>query len=85
VSKWLESAYRRSLELAVELGCQSIAFPAISTGIYGYPIDRAAQGSLSTVIDFLRDTEKLTLVRFVLFGEGAYGAFCRALEELVPD
>jgi O-acetyl-ADP-ribose deacetylase (regulator of RNase III) len=78
----LAAAHRRSLELALENGCRSIAFPALSTGAYGYPIDQAARVSLSTVIAFLRENGKPDLVRFVLFGAGAYGAFCAALEEL---
>jgi O-acetyl-ADP-ribose deacetylase (regulator of RNase III) len=78
----LAAAHQRSLELALENGCQSIAFPALSTGAYGYPIDQAARVSLSTVIAFLRENGKPDLVRFVLFGAGAYGAFAAALEEL---
>ena len=78
----LAGAYRRSLELAVEHGCGSIAFPALSTGAYGYPMDQAARVALQTAIDFLKQQGKPPLVRFVLFGEGAYGAFSAALEEL---
>jgi len=78
----LRSAYRRCLELAVENGCASIAFPAISTGVYGYPLDRAAEDALQTVREFLEQHQGPQLVRFVLFGEGAYGAFSRVLEEM---
>jgi len=78
----LASAYRRCLELAVEHDCRSVAFPALSTGAYGYPMDQAARVALSTAIDFLQQHGKPELVRFVLFGEGAYGAFSAALEEL---
>ena len=78
----LAGAYRRSLELAVENDCRSIAFPALSTGVYGYPMDQAARVALGTAIDFLNQNGKPPLVRFVLFGEGAYGAFSAALEEL---
>lgn len=49
----LAGAYRRSLELAVENGCQSVAFPAISTGVYGYPVEQAAPVALKTVLAFL--------------------------------
>jgi O-acetyl-ADP-ribose deacetylase (regulator of RNase III) len=80
----LRSACLRCLELAVELGCRSIAIPAISTGIYGYPLDRAASELLQTTEEFLRKSKPLE-VRFVLFGQGAYGAFSRALEELLPQ
>jgi O-acetyl-ADP-ribose deacetylase len=78
----LASAYRRCLELAVEHDCQSIAFPSLSTGAYGYPIDLAARVALRTAIDFLTQHGKPSLVRFVLFGAGAYGAFCAALENI---
>jgi O-acetyl-ADP-ribose deacetylase (regulator of RNase III) len=78
----LAGAYRRSLELAVESGSKSIAFPALSTGAYGYPMDQAARVALSTAIEFLKEHGKPEVVRFVLFDAGAYGAFAAALEEL---
>ena len=78
----LAGAYRRCLELAVEHDCRSVAFPALSTGAYGYPIDQAARVSLSTAIDFLNAHGCPELVRFVLFDAGAYGAFAAALGEL---
>ncbi|HUG93329.1 MAG TPA: O-acetyl-ADP-ribose deacetylase [Planctomycetaceae bacterium] len=79
----LASAFRRCLELAVERDCTSIAFPAISTGVYGYPSDLAAETSLASVRDFLVEHQQPEFVRFVLFGEGAYGAFARVLEGMV--
>jgi O-acetyl-ADP-ribose deacetylase (regulator of RNase III) len=79
-SKLLASAYRRCLELAVENGCRSIAFPAISTGVYSYPTDLAADGSLKTVRDYLLDRGEPFEARFVLFDAGTYGAFARVLE-----
>ena len=78
----LASAYRRSLELAAEHNCQSIAFPALSAGAYRYPLDQAARVGLLAAIDFLRQHNHPQLVRFVLFDAGAYGAFAAALEEL---
>lgn len=78
----LAGAYRRSLELAVEHGCCSIAFPSLSTGAYGYPIDQASRVALSTTKQFLLEHELPELVRFVLFGSGAYGAFAAALDKL---
>jgi O-acetyl-ADP-ribose deacetylase (regulator of RNase III) len=78
----LAGAYRRCLELAVEHDCHSIAFPALSTGAYRYPIDLAARTALQTAIDFLQQNGKPKLIRFVLFDAGAYGAFAAALEEL---
>lgn len=78
----LASACRRCLELAVEHECQSIAFPAISTGVYGYPTDRAAETLLGVAREFLLNAEKPSLVRFVLFDAGTYGAFARVLEAM---
>jgi O-acetyl-ADP-ribose deacetylase (regulator of RNase III) len=78
----LKSAYCSCLELAVEHQCDQVAFPAISTGAYGYPMDLAAEDSLAAVREFLLEHGQPKLVRFVLFGEGAFGAFSRALESL---
>ena len=78
----LAGAYRRSLELAVEHDCRSIALPALSTGAYRYPMDQAARVALRTAIEFLKERGRPALVRFVLFDAGAYGAFAAALEEL---
>jgi O-acetyl-ADP-ribose deacetylase (regulator of RNase III) len=82
-SSQLASAYRRSLELAVENDCRSIAFPSLSTGAYGYPLDQASRVALGTTIDFLRDRGVPRVVRFVLFGEDALAAFCQALDDVV--
>ncbi len=76
----LASAYRRCLELAVEHASASIAFPAISTGVYGYPKDLAAEVSLATVREHLLQHSMPALVRFVLFDGGSFGAFARVLE-----
>ncbi len=78
----LASVYRRCLELAVEHSCRSIAFPALSTGAYGYPMDLAAERSLSAVREFLIEHQQPELVRFVLFDGGSFGAFARALEAM---
>jgi len=77
----LASAYRRSLELAKEHECRSVAFPALSAGAYGYPLSQAAAVAVETVGDFLRKHGAPKLVRFVLFGEPAYRAFEAALAE----
>jgi O-acetyl-ADP-ribose deacetylase (regulator of RNase III) len=78
----LASAYRESLVLAVAHDCQSLAFPSLSTGAYGYPIDLASRTALATVKEFLEKEGRPARVRFVLFDAGAYGAFARALESL---
>ena len=78
----LAAAHRASLELAAAHGLQSIAFPAISTGVYGYPVDEAAPVALAAVRDFLADHSAPKLVRFVLWGRDTYAAFTTALEQL---
>jgi len=65
----LASCYRRSLDLAEENALVSIAFPAISTGIFGYPVEEAAGVALGTVQKVAGRQERVRLVRFVLFGE----------------
>jgi O-acetyl-ADP-ribose deacetylase (regulator of RNase III) len=65
----LASCYRRALELARDHGCQSVAFPAISTGVYGYPKDEAARIAIKTVADFLRANAMPNTVIFVGFDE----------------
>ncbi|MDA0284569.1 MAG: O-acetyl-ADP-ribose deacetylase [Planctomycetota bacterium] len=78
----LESAYRDCLELAREHRCDSVAFPAISTGVYGYPMDLAAEIALNVTRDFIVENNFPQLVRFVLFNDGASGAFARVLESM---
>ncbi len=78
----LKSAYQRCLELSVEHDCRSIAFPAISTGVYGYPVDLAAEASLGVTREFVIAQQRPELVRFVLFDAGTYGAYARVLESL---
>jgi len=74
----LAGAYRRSLELAVQAGCDSVAFPAISTGVYGYPLPEAARVSVAAIQEFLRAQPGLT-VRLVLHDTGALNVFRQAL------
>ncbi|HOB86989.1 MAG TPA: O-acetyl-ADP-ribose deacetylase [Bacillota bacterium] len=81
----LASCYRNSLELAAKHGIESISFPAISTGIFGYPIQEAAEVSLKAVRDFLQGNPgPVKLVRFVLFSEKDFDVYRAALEELLP-
>jgi len=69
----LASCHRRTLEVADELGARTVAFPAISCGVYGYPVERAAEVAVAAVRD-----HGLDLVRFVMFDDAAYDAFSRA-------
>jgi O-acetyl-ADP-ribose deacetylase (regulator of RNase III) len=79
----LASCYRRSLEVASENKLKSVAFPSISTGAYGYPLEEAAPIALKTVIDYLKGHPDIQLVRFVLFGKEAYQAYEKALQDLL--
>jgi len=63
----LAEAYRNSLRLAVSKGLKTIAFPSISTGAYGYPIEKACRIALTTVKEFLEKEDKLDKILFVLF------------------
>ena len=65
----LANCYRNALDLAEENGVESIAFPAISTGIFGYPVEEAAEVALRTVRGEAKRLERVRLIRFVLFGE----------------
>ncbi len=78
----LASAYEKSLAMAVAHQCHSVAFPSLSTGVYGYPVALAAQTALSTVSAFLRAHQQPSCVRFVLFDSGTYTAYAAALEEM---
>lgn len=75
----LASCHRRSLELAEDLGCGSVAFPAISTGVYGYPVELAAPIAIGMVEQIASDLKTVELVRFCLFGDDVFEAFEKAL------
>ena len=81
----LGSAVRSSLQLADQNGLKSIGLPAISTGIFGYPIDEAAQVMLSTTIEYLSDQSDLERVVFCLYGNRAYQVFQNTLRSLCPE
>jgi O-acetyl-ADP-ribose deacetylase (regulator of RNase III) len=78
----LASCYRESLRMAAERGVRSIAFPAISTGIYGYPLNEAAEIALRETAAYLGQTSGIEDVLFVLFGGDAFESFQRALRLL---
>ena len=77
----LASAYRASLSLAQAFDLKTIAFPSISTGAYGYPVDAAAAIAISTVTEFCQRDSALTEVRFVLFDEFTFNAYADALNQ----
>ncbi|MFB7668034.1 O-acetyl-ADP-ribose deacetylase [Kitasatospora sp. NPDC056138] len=87
----LASCYRESLRVAVELGARTVAFPAISTGVYGWPLEDAARIALTAVAEAVAESAGpqgqaeaagVTEIRFVLFGAEAYGVFERVQREL---
>jgi O-acetyl-ADP-ribose deacetylase (regulator of RNase III) len=78
----LANCYRNSLALAEENRIDSIAFPAISTGVFGYPVEEAAEVALRTVVEEKERLERVRLIRFVLFGEQDYEVHEQALSEI---
>lgn len=78
----LASCYRRAIELAATHGCRRIAFPAISTGVYGYPLSEAARVALAATRAALTRTASVEEARFWLFDEAAYEAFSVGLRGL---
>jgi O-acetyl-ADP-ribose deacetylase (regulator of RNase III) len=78
----LASCYRNSLRVAVSNGLKSVAFPSISTGAYGYPIEDASEIALETVANFLEDHPQIEKVQFCLFGSRAYNTFQNTLKRL---
>ena len=84
--KVLASAYRRSLQVAVENGLHSISIPSISTGAFGYPLRLAAPIALKTIIEFLEKEHSLKEVRMVLYNreqDTAYELFAQELEHIL--
>ncbi|OKJ16985.1 macro domain-containing protein [Kitasatospora sp. CB01950] len=75
----LASCYRESLRVAAELGARTVAFPAISAGIFGWPVDDAARIALTAVAEAAPDLDE---VRFVLFGAETYEVFAGVRDEL---
>ncbi len=76
----LASAYRESLKLAVGNSLKSVSFPSISTGIYGYPVDKGAKVAIDTTSEFLQQDDSLEEVDFVLFDPRTFDAYRQALE-----
>ncbi|HOJ31114.1 MAG TPA: macro domain-containing protein, partial [bacterium] len=73
--------FKNCLMLADSKGLKSIAFPAISTGIFGYPLEEAAEVSIRAVIKTIKELKSLKKVRFVLFDEKSFSVFEQALKK----
>lgn len=78
--RFLAAAYRSSLTVAAERGLASVAFPSISTGIFGYPVDRAATVAVGTIAAFLKQPSAVTDVILVMYTSEDYAVFNAALE-----
>ena len=80
----LANAYRNSLQCAVDNGISTIAFPSISTGVYSYPVQKAAAIAVKTVRDFcVANPDKIEIVRFVLFDSRTKAAYEAAIAEIL--
>jgi O-acetyl-ADP-ribose deacetylase len=78
----LANCYRNALALAEQNGIDSIAFPAISTGVFGYPVEEAAEVALRAVVEETEKLERVRLIRFVLFGEEDFEVHERVLSNI---
>ncbi len=78
----LAGAYRTCLELASQNACATLAFPAISTGVYGYPREPAARIAFRTIIAYVEQHPEIKLVRYVLYGAAALAAHQRVLDQV---
>ncbi len=81
-AKILARTYKNSLCRAVEKECESVAFPSISTGVFGYPIDRAAPIAMHTCAEFVRSNPSIKTVCFVLFSDADFALYVKLLEQL---
>lgn len=81
----LKSAYLESLKLASAHGLKSLAFPAISTGVYAYPVREAARIALKTVMDYLGEHRDIERVRFVLFDQKMFDVFSEEMNKLIDE
>lgn len=81
----LKQAYRNCLKLAVANGIRTIAFPSISTGAYGYPVEEASRVAIGTIKKFLEDEDKLEKVVFVLFSDRDFDVYLASVKEIVES
>lgn len=82
--KLLASAYQASLDLAKKHGCMTVSFPAISTGVYGYPVEEAAKITLSTIRDYVGKNPVFDAIRVVLFDKETYRVFQDCFKNVTP-
>lgn len=84
-AKLLKLAYRNSLKLAVANGLKTVAFPSISTGAYGYPVEEASRLAVGAVKEFLEKEDLLERVIFVMFSERDFEVYLKAAKYLIED
>ena len=79
----LAEAYKNSLEIALENGIKTISFPSISTGAYGYPVEKASKVALRAVIEFIKENSGIEGVRFILHSDHDMKTYEEALTEIL--
>ncbi len=79
----LSNAYRNSLTLAIKMGLKTISFPSISTGAYGYPVEKASRIAIMAIVEFLENNEGIKEVRFVLHSLHDLKIYEKALTEVI--
>ena len=81
----LHNAYENSMKIADRHGLRSMAFPSISTGVYGYPIEKAAGIALQTVVDHLKGSTSIEKVVFVLFSHSDFEVYCKLVRNFMKS
>jgi O-acetyl-ADP-ribose deacetylase (regulator of RNase III) len=81
----LAACYRNTLALARQQACKTIAFPAISCGVYGYPVEQAAAIAVSAVVEALREDAGFEQIYLACFGEAVLNAYLSALKRILPE
>ena len=79
------AAYMKKENCNYLIGCASISFPSISTGAFGYPLDKAAGVALPTIAEVVHQRGSVTLVRFVLFDSRSHKAYAQAAQQLIAS
>ena len=79
----LQRAYKSSLKVAEQAGARTIAFPSISTGVYGYPVSSASMTALSAVIEYIKQNTAIEKVVFVLYSQHDFDTYCNSLNRLI--